>query len=170
MVGDTYDTGRALDYSRDRHRRLSEGDEGKQKTRMREAMNFVLLLSETMDERKLRATRPRLGNWGILHHTGFRPFPCVSANTVAHVRTPGRRIEIWTESRNCSSLSLTKQILSPSPHSYIKIMLSARISAARRVPAFARLARFYSEGDVARSKEFSCVFFSSTVFFVLVGP
>ena len=58
------------------------------------------------------------------------------------------------------SLSLTKQILSPSPHSYIKIMLSARISAARRVPAFARLARFYSEGDVARSKEFSCVFFS----------
>ncbi|PAV15588.1 INH1 subunit of the mitochondrial F1F0 ATP synthase [Pyrrhoderma noxium] len=34
-------------------------------------------------------------------------------------------------------------------------MLSARISAARRVPAFARLARFYSEGDVARSKEFS---------------
>ena len=45
-------------------------------------------------------------------------------------------------------------------------MLSARISAARRVPAFARLARFYSEGDVARSKEFSCVFFSSGVFFV----
>ena len=43
-------------------------------------------------------------------------------------------------------------------------MLSARISAARRVPAFARLARFYSEGDVARSKEFSCVFFSSAVF------
>lgn len=62
MAGDTYDTGRALDYSRDRHRRLSEGDEGKQKTRMREAMNFVLLLSETMDERKLRATRPKLGN------------------------------------------------------------------------------------------------------------
>ena len=44
-------------------------------------------------------------------------------------------------------------------------MLSARVSAVRRVPAFARtrLARMYSEGDVARSKEFSCVF----KFFVL---
>ena len=62
MVGNTYDTGRAFDYSRDRHRRLSDGDEGKQKARMREAMDFVLLLSETMDERKLRATRPKLGN------------------------------------------------------------------------------------------------------------